>query len=218
MNKSEIDKIYIGIKKSLNNSLSLIDDADYLFNNDRFSRAYTLYQLGIEEIGKTSIMYRALLSVLVGENVDFKTAIKRIKSHKEKEAESLLYDFWILIHAMQNDNIFNKDYFTAIAWELYNPEIINNYKNFSLYTSEIDNCFYEPKEIINKGIVDDIKFRAKTRMDLVKTIIDTYLLNSCDNFIDSIEKLKENQTIYNKDADLNTSEIIEKIKNAYGMK
>lgn len=40
-------------QKSLENAKSLIDDALLLKQHERFSRAYTLFQLAIEEAGKS---------------------------------------------------------------------------------------------------------------------------------------------------------------------
>jgi AbiV family abortive infection protein len=50
-----------GINKSLDNASELYDDAEILFKLKRYPRAYTLYQLSIEEIGKVSIIYNFLL-------------------------------------------------------------------------------------------------------------------------------------------------------------
>ena len=50
-----------GYKLTYENATNLIKEADLLFQNNYLPRAYTLYQLAIEEIGKCTIIYRAII-------------------------------------------------------------------------------------------------------------------------------------------------------------
>ena len=45
----EIKELKNELLKCLNNSKSLLSDADYLFKDNRFARAYSIYRLSIEE-------------------------------------------------------------------------------------------------------------------------------------------------------------------------
>jgi len=50
-----------GLKLSYENASQLIEEADGLFIFERYSRAYALYQLAIEEVGKALIIFQAIL-------------------------------------------------------------------------------------------------------------------------------------------------------------
>jgi AbiV family abortive infection protein len=62
-----------GIRKCIINAKSLIDDALLLKEHGRFARAYTLFQLSIEELGKSSILYFFATS----QDVDKETNLKK---------------------------------------------------------------------------------------------------------------------------------------------
>jgi AbiV family abortive infection protein len=170
----DIEEIFYGIKKALSNSIELVDDAEYLLQNNRLARAYSLFQLGIEEIGKVSMLYRFIIDYLTGETNDFKKIHKKLTDHKAKDIETVLYDLVILSYALDKDQYIDNEFFNMIKYEIQNIELINNYKNYSLYTSLIDNKFKAPKELITEDLVLSIRWRAQNRLALVKTIIDKH--------------------------------------------
>ena len=76
--------------------------------------------------------------------------------------------------------------------------ISNNYKNYSLYTSLIEDKFYKPSEIITKESLDKITHYAKLRLQIAKPFIkigvENYdLLFNTRNDLDEEEMSKENQ-------------------------
>lgn len=56
-----VDQIKIGIPKIVENAEELYKDADILLSNNRIERAYSLFQLSIEEIAKAFILSNALI-------------------------------------------------------------------------------------------------------------------------------------------------------------
>lgn len=52
MQNLSIDQLITGAKLCCENSSDLIEEADILFQNEKFNRAYFLYQIAQEEIAK----------------------------------------------------------------------------------------------------------------------------------------------------------------------
>lgn len=185
----EIAEIYKGIKKALSNAIEMISDAEFLYQNNRLARSYSLFQLGIEEIGKVSMLYRFVIENLIGETNDFKRLYKKLTDYKAKDKESVLYDLFILSYAFEKEQYVDNELFNIIKYEYLNIDLINNYKNYSLYTSIIENKFKTPKELITKELVENIKWRAQNRLDLIKAIIDKHISMDFKDFKQNLMNL-----------------------------
>ena len=59
-----------GFDLTLENARDLFNEAKGLAIFEHYSRAYTLYQLSIEEVGKCIILLRALIEGSLGVNID----------------------------------------------------------------------------------------------------------------------------------------------------
>ena len=120
-------------KKSVQNAKSLIEDAELLKQNNRFQRAYTLYQLAMEEVGKSVISFVLLVSPDGLSKENKKMYIKEFFEQKRKAKRSAGIDilFAEVLYQGEVDNAFSflKSSFGESEIEL------NNRKNFSLYTS-----------------------------------------------------------------------------------
>lgn len=60
-----------GFDLALDNAKDLFEEANGLAIFEHYSRAYTLYQLSIEEVGKCIILFRALIEGSLGANIDY---------------------------------------------------------------------------------------------------------------------------------------------------
>jgi AbiV family abortive infection protein len=83
MNFNE-SELLIAVSKSISNSEDLISDADLLQDNNRLARAYTLYQLALEEAGKAMDIYCSLLFGTFKDNGGQKILKENFKSHIKK--------------------------------------------------------------------------------------------------------------------------------------
>lgn len=181
------NQILIGIPKIIDNSKALLDDADLLYENKRFERAYSLYQLSIEEIAKAIL----LLTTILFEDLSSKEVLKRLKvgmkDHKIKGIKSIGLEF--MLNSIIKEN--NKEVYEIQALksfqELKNIDELNNKKNYSLYTSLINNCFKSPKELINKEDVDEIKFKAFIRITFGEALMNP-VLKRFDHYKQSFKK------------------------------
>lgn len=68
-----------------------------------------------------------------------------------------------------------------------NLELVDNFKNYSLYTSIIKTEFKKPSEIITKAQVETHKFWAETRLKTAKFYNEVLI----DNFPEIIQARKE---------------------------
>ena len=176
------NQIVNGIKKTIENAKSLLEDASFLFQNGRNSRAYTLYQLSIEEAGKSLILYNSLLRFYQGETIDDKHLRKfGYLDHKSKTKESLKLELTALLMFKNNGNDIT-ELLTNLTEEEKIIGLRNDKKNESLYVTLKGINFISPEEVIHKKEVEDIGQIALIRVK----VAETYSLES----IKDLDKVK----------------------------
>ncbi|MBC5863150.1 AbiV family abortive infection protein [Flavobacterium turcicum] len=82
--KLDLNTLKIGIIKNLRNSQELIDEAEILFNNEKYARTYLLSHIAIEESSKCAMLLKLIAFNIWEEEIDIKNVRKRYSSHKEK--------------------------------------------------------------------------------------------------------------------------------------
>jgi AbiV family abortive infection protein len=167
MNFNEKD-LLIAVSKSISNSEDLISDADLLLDNNRLARAHALYLLAIEEAGKAMDVYVSLLLGTFKDSVGQKTLKENFKSHLKKAGRARSISILWAIQLFKNNKSKGEEILQSVFQEMGAAEEINDYKNYSLYTSFIDDTYKTPCEIITEKMVSNIRSLAKNRVVLVK--------------------------------------------------
>jgi AbiV family abortive infection protein len=155
MNEKDLS---IGAIHSLINSFFLFHDAMLLGGLGRYSRAYTLVQLSIEEAGK-SLMLHELAFFQEHENIFPKIAnetydekLDRVErlffDHSGKSKESLKF----MISMIKNMFLESERETNEIKWieDAMKPRDINNMKNLSLYVDVSSGSFEIPYDTITE--------------------------------------------------------------------
>lgn len=150
-----------GAKLSLENAQELIEEGTLLFDNGRFSRAFTLFQLSIEETGKSSLIFESVLFDKYKTADQQKALFKEIKDHKSKTRVSQKID--IVLAIFFKDIEMKKGLINNAVKQSNEVDKINDYKNFSLYVTLEENRFKKPSEKISKTLAADFKFYAEIR-------------------------------------------------------
>ncbi len=160
-----------GIRKCILNGEHLISDAKLLQLNNRKERAYTLFQLASEEIGKASLILNFLIFEDINDVESINIFMNDFKKHKLKTDYFISFDY-LLILALK-DLLKNKTKFlSATLYEHQNLNKIDNKKNFSLYTSILNDKFITPQELITKEDLEHIEFRVFTRFKIAKPMLE----------------------------------------------
>ena len=198
MNDSEIEK---GYKITFENARKLIEEADGLKLFERFSRAYSLYQLAIEEIGKCIILFRALLDFYLGKSInkDYLDSMGFF-NHKKKTRESLISELFAIISFEKSTG--KETNLKQKIFDDYNSvHELNNKKNQSLYVDIIDDKFKSPDSIITKEMVDDISTTAHIRLKAIEPFLRPLIemkeiAKKLDELTNNPEKVKEIEQKY----------------------
>lgn len=165
-------KLEHGYKLSLVNARQMFKEAEGLAIFEHYARAYTLYQLSIEEIGKCIILMRAILCVLLGEQIDY-DCLKDwgFENHISKSRSSLGAESVMLNFFQKHVGYDCKELFDEL--ELYASSLkkVNKVKNDSLYVGFNGNKFVSPQECISKEMVDDIAFKALIRIKAMEPML-----------------------------------------------
>jgi AbiV family abortive infection protein len=174
----------VAIKKSLQNAEELISEAKILKEHNCIPRAYTLNQLGIEEIGKASMIHNFLLFEDFKNPKSQKEFLKKIINHTEKTDSSIQMD---LVFAIV---IKNKEIQQSLIKSITNQRQIlkelNHNKNNALYVSFIDSNVYLPSEIINEKMLENIEFIASIRISVAKQYFEIIL----KEFDETLKRIK----------------------------
>jgi AbiV family abortive infection protein len=166
------DELKNGVGICLLNAESLISDAELLKNNGRKERAYTLFQLASEEIGKASQVLNFLLLKDINDANAYKLFLKQFLDHKAKTNSFISFDYFVLM-ALKEQIVDKKKFLEATIYEFNNLKLLNDLKNYSLYTSIIDDKFLSPKQLITNEHLNHIEFRINTRYKLAKFMLET---------------------------------------------
>lgn len=161
--------LFLLIEKCLQNAQELFEEAMILFENKKSPRAFSLFQLSIEEIGKTALIY-SFIKEEVKSEIIIEKFWKDFTNHKIKTKKSISYDkmFEFILPDITNDKKLIKDYSEEILNLTSKVHLSNEYKNFSLYTSFYDNWFYLPSELITEDLIFEIKNLCQIRLNISK--------------------------------------------------
>jgi AbiV family abortive infection protein len=161
-------ELLIAVSKSISNSEDLISDADLLLDNDRLPRAHALYLLAIEEAGKAMDVYESLLLGTFKNSERQKTLKENFKSHLKKAETARRISILLAVQLLKSNNKSKgEEILQSVLQEMTVAKEINDYKNYSLYTSFIDDTYKAPREIITEKMVSVIRSIAKNRVTLM---------------------------------------------------
>lgn len=210
MNEKQIIE---GIPKIVDNAEKIYADADLLREYGRYERAYSLFQLSIEEIAKAfmlsgTLIFEDLSSQEVQTRLKNDLKDHEMKSKKSIGLESIFYQF------LKDINIETYEELTIKSFKEYDSiRLLNEKKNAGFYTSFNGNKFQAPNELISKKDVNDIKTKAEFRIFLGKKII----LAVSQRFDLIKDKIRELNFDIVESSRLNVEEF-KRIRNKYGIK
>lgn len=157
-----------GIPKIINNAESLFNDAELLCLNNRNERAYSLYQLSIEEIAKAFFLFGEILFNNEISNEKWK---KTILDHKYKSHKSIGIEYMLIELIKKVDHDKYEELLLKSFEESKTIDLLNKKKNHGFYTSLINDEFLESKNLITTADVKSIRDKASIRIYFGKFII-----------------------------------------------
>lgn len=171
------EEILIGLPIIIRNAELLFDDADLLEKSDRTARAYSLFQLSLEEIAKAFMLLGALLFEDISDNDVQKRLGKEILKHDIKLKKSIGIEIFLSEIMKSINEEKYKEWFHRLTEEYKDIEMMNKRKNFGFYVSFSKNKFQSPNELIKKEDVEKIKNKAWTRVYFGSKIIRAMITN-----------------------------------------
>lgn len=144
MKRLTIDQLEQARVKVLANAEALFAEATLLSENGHWARGYALAQLCSEELGKLPMLTRAIATLILGKEVDWKTLYKRLQSHQDKI--NLLHYQEALPHLLSLE-LADEEKYQALRRE---TPTINRRKNESLYTGLDGDDFAAPSETVTE--------------------------------------------------------------------
>lgn len=183
------DELLKGYKMTLENAKQLIEDADILKNAGNLPRAYTLFQLSIEEVGKSAILWRALVESQYGTTITSKYLKSQgFSKHETKTQESLYSELATLYIYETSTGNSAGTVGEEIIDEFNNVDKYNLRKNRSLYVDiNDDDKFVSPLTEITIELVEQISDNAKLRFVIESNGSPTTL----DEIKETAARLKE---------------------------
>ena len=160
----------LAVVKSLENSQELFNDAELLFQNRRRNRAYALYVLAMEEIGKCDVC----ISILCLRLFHDKEALKKLqfvfKYHESKLEHSNVIDLIVIrVLLPRYPEISRKKANELLKYEV-KAKNLNELKKKSLYTYYENNSFHSPSDYISVEDVEAVRLDAANRIKIVEDL------------------------------------------------
>lgn len=196
-------------KKSFENAQELFDEGDLLLKEKRYARAFTLFQLSIEEVGASMLILESILSKKYEKRKGKSALLRMIRNHKVKTKYSQKVD--LLLAYIIPDEKLKKVLLDNVIKQSGEIDKINKYKNKSLYVFLSESNVAKPSEAFNESLVDDFKFYAKIRLGAGKQFHDE-LVKNIDGIIEGLQKIKPEDFIENPPEKI--KQLVTLIKNA----
>ncbi|MBI9055466.1 MAG: AbiV family abortive infection protein [Bacteroidales bacterium] len=137
-----------GIGLSVENANGLLDDANLLFNHNRYERAFSLAILAIEESGKPSII-RSIL--LLDDPKALNNEWKNYRKHTAKNTE------WILPDLVAKGANKLEDFSSLYDSNSEHGQILDDLKQLSFYTDTFSKCKWSiPNNVVSKELAEMI--------------------------------------------------------------
>ncbi|HDX9655143.1 TPA: AbiV family abortive infection protein [Bacillus wiedmannii] len=123
--------------KIYENANELLEDAELLYNHEKYARAHACAQFSIEEFGKLPMLYTIATQVSKGDKVNWKDLNTRLRDHKKKT--SLSFSLIAVMGKSMTDkvNVENLEDYKFDLYALF-PKSINEFKKFLEQDFEFD--------------------------------------------------------------------------------
>jgi AbiV family abortive infection protein len=152
-NKLDAKSAAEGIQFAKENAKTLLNDAELLFENDRFERSVSLAILSIEESGKPSIIRSILLTD------DGKELKKEWGNYRKHTAKNLS---WIFPELASKGARNLEEFRPLFDSESDHGQVLDNLKQLSFYTDIFSSKKWSiPKDVIHKELAAMILLSAK---------------------------------------------------------
>ena len=93
MKKVTVEALRAGREKLLENAIELIEEANILLDNNKFSRTYTLSHLAWEELSKIPVLNTIEIELALGNEINWKSINRRLYNHKSKIRAAILFEY-----------------------------------------------------------------------------------------------------------------------------
>ncbi len=203
LKRLKTDDFLIGSVHSLTNSFELYNDGMLLYNYERLPRAYSLFQLSMEEAGKALLLLNGFYNTRIYDNnihiretSDVNEIYNGIGSafydHINKTKYILEFEMRYWTRASQQLGTGSPEIVANLKQDLQKIKELNRMKNNSLYTSIKGLKFIPPKDTFDENTVDKMRFRAFSKVMIVKNTIISKLKREVlpsEMKLDDLEKL-----------------------------
>jgi AbiV family abortive infection protein len=156
----------------LENAKSLIADAEFLAENIRHERAFSLGVLACEELAKSPILSQAYLELAIGEPVDWHALGRFMRTHDQKLTLMALLDFITAVQSRHMRTLFMQHRGGKIVRR--RPKEINIAKQDGFYVDvNDDGTPKRPSETIRpKDVFEVLQLAHKAYEMLSEAVVD----------------------------------------------
>lgn len=156
-NQLKVEDIEIISQKIYENANELLEDAEILYNHEKYARAHACAQFSIEEFGKLPMLLTVATQISKGDKVNWKDLNTRLRDHKRKTSLSFFLIGVIGTAMADMVEIENIEDFKHDLFALF-PESISDFKKFLEQDFKLDpyifvNSLDKPLEDLNKDFV-----------------------------------------------------------------
>lgn len=194
LNNVNPDELIKGIDLVLNNANALIEEGNILLKHKKHSRAYALYQLAIEEVGKSQILFSLIMKLKLGKEINYKELNRDFTEHTKKSKSSIVFEVTAILLMNRNtpkDEVEKraalKEMLDDLNQEKQNVNLLNDNKNNSLYTNVVDDKFVTPEMVVSDQMAAKMKEKANIRLHASRPLL-MEMLQGIDQLCDYMKQ------------------------------
>lgn len=172
------------IQNSLLNARELFKEAQLLKTNNMFARAYSLFHLSMEEIGKSFVTIKYILIDDYSEE-KIKKIDKELTNHKIKidlSSNIEVITVWLF------DGDIDLETIEKITFTKEQIETMNKFKNLSLYSFIENGISYKPSDIFDEKTLNNFEERIELKLLAAEQFFEV-LLKDIEKYIKVVKKI-----------------------------
>jgi AbiV family abortive infection protein len=147
-----LSQLFLGFQKALANARDLSDEANLLFKNSRYARAYFLSANSNEEIAKAVLLGDAMLLKALRVEINWKKWNYHFIAHDRKLIVLAHIRYWM--DPLINASDLNYKALNLLKQDVKNVKAYHQRKHDSIYMSFCKDQFVSPADIISETETD----------------------------------------------------------------
>lgn len=173
MMQPPIETVCDGILDVRANAEALLADARLLRSQQRYSSSLALAYTACEELGKLPILVGAATRLVLGEDVQWKSTLKRFRNHTSKAVQFLSFNLFQHVFSARSGALTMDQLVETVMSSPDDPETAFSQRNASLYVDFSEGKFRRPADAVSASDANEYIKMAEFQLSFAHKLFGT---------------------------------------------